>query len=181
MKHTVHKAREETLLLVTAQDEVIGYGEKMDVHRRGLLHRAFSVLIVNSRDELLLQQRAAEKYHSPGLWTNACCSHPLKGEDTEAAAHRRLKEELGFDCGLDFAFKFTYRAEFDNGLTEHEIDHVFTGRYDGPVHPDPAEVSAIRWIRYGDLQESLQQEPGIYTVWFRKIMAQAHGLNPGFG
>lgn len=164
------KTNEEKLILVTAQDEVMGFGEKLDVHRKGLLHRAFSVLIVNSKNEWLLQQRALDKYHSPGLWTNACCSHPHKDEETLEAAHRRLGEELGFDCGLDFAFKFTYRAEFENGLIEHEIDHVFTGCYDGPVNPNPAEIAAIQWIAYEDLVKSIAREPEKYTAWFRLIM-----------
>ncbi|QEC53974.1 isopentenyl-diphosphate delta-isomerase [Anseongella ginsenosidimutans] len=168
--------REESLILVNEKDEVTGFGEKIDVHRKGLLHRAFSILIVNTQNELLLQKRADEKYHSAGLWANACCSHPLKGEETAAAAHRRLQEELGFDCSLEFAFKFIYRADFDNGLTEHELDHVFTGRYDGPVYPDPAEISEVKWIRAADLANSLSREPEAYAAWFRIIMERAGEL-----
>lgn len=168
--------REESLILVNEKDEVTGFGEKIDVHRKGLLHRAFSILIVNAKNELLLQKRANGKYHSAGLWANACCSHPLKGEDTLAAAHRRLREELGFDCGLEFAFKFIYRAGFENGLTEHELDHVFTGRYDGPVNPDPAEVSEIKWISPDGLKSSLAREPEAYAAWFRIIMERAGEL-----
>lgn len=169
----------EKLILVNEGDEVTGYGEKMDVHRKGLLHRAFSVFIVNAEGRLLLQKRASGKYHSAGLWTNACCSHPRQGEDTLAAAHRRLREELGFDCGLDFAYKFIYKAELDNGLTEHELDHVFTGRYNGRVHPDAAEVSAIKWMAPEEIRTSLAHTPEAYTVWFRLIMASHPDLGAG--
>lgn len=171
MKEAARAANGEKLILVNEGDEVTGYGEKMDVHRKGLLHRAFSVFIVNTAGELLLQKRAAGKYHSAGLWTNACCSHPRQGEDTLAAAHRRLREELGFDCGLDFAYKFIYKAELENGLTEHELDHVFTGHYDGPVRPETAEVSAIKWVTPEDIRTSLARTPEAYTVWFRLILA----------
>lgn len=168
--------QEESLILVNEKDEVTGFGEKMDVHRKGLLHRAFSVLIMNSKEELLLQKRADDKYHSAGLWTNACCSHPLKGEDTLSAAQRRLREELGFDCGLNFAFKFRYEAALDNELIEHELDHVFTGRYDGPVYPNPSEVSDITWISLDKLEDSLTREPETYTIWFRLIMGRLADL-----
>lgn len=161
---------QQRLILVNEKDEVAGYGEKMDVHRKGLLHRAFSIFIRNSENKLLMQKRAAGKYHSAGLWTNACCSHPLQGEDTLAAAHRRLREELGFDCGLDFAYKFIYKASLDNGLTEHELDHVFTGRYDGPVQPDPAEVSEVKWMGREEILTGLARTPEAYTVWFRLIV-----------
>ena len=121
------------VILVNEQDEPIGLMEKMEAHEKGLLHRAFSILIFNSNGEMLLQQRASGKYHSPNLWTNACCSHPMPGESLFDAAHRRLKEEMGFDTFLSHAFTFTYRTDFDNGLTEHEIDNVFTGIFDGDI------------------------------------------------
>ena len=118
------------MILVNERDEPLGSMEKMEAHRKGALHRAFSVFIFNSRGEMLLQQRALKKYHSGGLWTNACCSHPRPGETNEAAALRRLREEMGFDTSLQQIFSFTYRASFNNGLTEHEYDHVFAGIYD---------------------------------------------------
>lgn len=161
------------VILVNREDEITGYGEKMEVHRQGLLHRAFSVLVFNSRDQLLLQKRAAGKYHSPGLWTNTCCSHPRPGETPVQAAHRRLQEEMGFDCDLEFAFKFVYRAPLQHGLTEHELDHVFTGRYDGPVRPQPTEVAEYKWISPGELVPNLRQRPEDYTVWFKIIIEKS--------
>src|SRR5258708_894916 len=124
---------EERVILVNDQDEEIGTEEKMCAHEKGLLHRAFSIFIYNSKGEMLLQRRAKIKYHSGGLWTNACCSHPRKGETIEKAAHRRLKEEFGFDCNLKNAFSFIYQADLDKGLKEHEFDYVLTGLYDGPI------------------------------------------------
>src|SRR3546814_14776915 len=123
----------------------------------------FSVLSADDAGRLLLQKRAPEKYHSAGLWTNACCSHPLRSEDTVSAAHRRLQEELGFDCGLNFAFKFIYRAKLDKGLIEHELDHVFTGRYNGHDRPDPSEISEITWYNPKELHARRQQRPEDYT------------------
>lgn len=155
------------VILVNEQDEPCGVCEKMEAHERGLLHRAFSVFIFNEAGEMLLQQRALSKYHSGGLWTNACCSHPLPGEDTEAAAMRRLREELGFSLPLRKIFDFVYQAAFDNGLTEHEFDHVFAARYSGPMDPDPAEVMAVAYRPMDELRLSLQQEPERYTAWFR--------------
>src|SRR5687768_14206462 len=134
------------VILVNEQDEPVGTMEKLEAHQKGLLHRAFSVFVVNKNGEMLLQQRAQDKYHSGGLWTNTCCSHPLPGENVLDASHRRLMEEMGFDCPLREIFSFTYRAEFDNGLTEHEFDHVFFGEYDGEVIPDTAEVQATRYL-----------------------------------
>src|SRR5258708_5798594 len=114
--------------------------EKLEVHQKGLLHRAFSIFIFNRKGEMLLQQRALNKYHNGGLWTNACCSHPAPGEKTLTAATRRLKEEMGFTTALEKAFDFTYKVSFENGLTENEFDHVFTGRYEGSIEPNPDEV-----------------------------------------
>ena len=155
------------VILVNERDEPTGAMEKIEAHEKGLLHRAFSVFIFNEHGEMLLQQRAPGKYHSPNLWTNACCSHPAPGEEVSAAAHRRLKEEMGFDTELEKAFAFTYRAEFENGLTEHEFDHVFAGRYDGPVNPDPHEVSRYRYINLRELRKELQEQPGQFTEWFK--------------
>lgn len=155
------------VILVNERDEPTGAMEKIEAHEKGLLHRAFSVFIFNEHGEMLLQQRAPGKYHSPNLWTNACCSHPAPGEEVSAAAHRRLKEEMGFDTELEKAFAFTYRAEFENGLTEHEFDHVFVGRYNGPVNPDPLEVSRYRYLNLRELRKELQEQPGLFTEWFK--------------
>jgi isopentenyl-diphosphate delta-isomerase len=151
---------------VNEADEAIGTMEKMEAHEKALLHRAFSVFIFNSRGEMLLQQRARHKYHSAGLWTNACCSHPAPGEDTISAASRRLKEELGFSTPLESAFTFIYRTDFDNGLTENEFDHVFTGVYDGAVTPDANEVMDYTYVSMDELEESLKMAPHKYTSWF---------------
>ena len=124
---------------------ITGYEEKMKVHRHGLLHLAFSILIFNSKGEMLLQKRAKSKYHSPSLWTNACCGHPNRGEEISQAARRRLQEEMGFTCALHHRFTFHYRADFTNGLSENEIDHVFFGHYEGSVNPTPEEVAEYRW------------------------------------
>ena len=157
----------EQVILVNEQDEEIGLLEKMEAHRRGLLHRAFSLFLFNSKGEMLLQQRASSKYHSPNLWTNACCSHPRKNEDIEKAAHRRLKEELNIDCPLKKAFSFIYQAELDHGLTEHEFDHVFIGAYDGTVNAyNPDEVQACRWVQIPALLEETKAHPEKFTIWF---------------
>ena len=124
----------EEVVLVNEKDEAIGTMEKMAAHEKALLHRAFSVFVFNKNGDLLMQQRAHSKYHSGGLWTNTCCSHPRPGEHVADAANRRLQEEMGFTTSLNKAFDFTYKAAFDNGLTEHEFDHVFIGIYEGPIH-----------------------------------------------
>jgi len=157
----------EDIILVNERDEQVGTMEKIQAHRRALLHRAFSVFVFNSKGEMLLQQRAAGKYHSGGLWTNACCSHPRPGEATAEAAGRRLREEMGFDAALQKLFDFVYKAEFDNGLTEHEFDHVFAGVYDGEIIPDKAEVQDYCFKGIHDIKDSLLLRPGQYTVWFR--------------
>lgn len=156
----------EELILVNELDEPIGIMEKMEAHKKGLLHRAFSIFIFNMKGEMLLQQRALGKYHSAGLWTNACCSHPRPGEDTREAATRRLNEELGFTAGLEKIFDFTYRTQFDNGLTEFEFDHVFAGIYDGSIHPDKNEVGDTCWKSLDDIRASLASHPAKYTSWF---------------
>ncbi|WP_153800840.1 isopentenyl-diphosphate Delta-isomerase [Foetidibacter luteolus] len=156
----------ELVILVNEHDEELGAMEKMMAHEKAALHRAFSVFIFNSRGEMLLQQRAPEKYHSGGLWTNACCSHPRPGESIEAAAHRRLYEELGFKTPLDKIFEFTYRAVFDNGLTEYEFDHVFTGTHDGTVTPNNNEVSNYCYKPVEQIIQELQTQPHLYTAWF---------------
>jgi isopentenyl-diphosphate delta-isomerase len=158
------------VILVNEQDEAIGTMEKMEAHEKGLLHRAFSVFIVNNAGEILLQRRALEKYHSAGLWTNACCSHPYPGEDTAAAAHRRLKEEMGFNCDLQEIFSFTYRTGFDNGLTEHEFDHVLLGTYNGSIVPEPSEVCDYRYLSPGEILELMEKEPAAFTIWFHRAL-----------
>ena len=146
--------------------------EKMEAHRKGLLHRAFSVFIFNSKGELLLQQRALGKYHNGGLWTNTCCSHPLPGEDVLTAANRRLHEEMGITTPLSPAFNFTYRATFANGLTEHEYDYVFTGTYDGKITIDENEVSDYCFKTIKDIEASVQTHPRKYTAWFKIALPQ---------
>jgi isopentenyl-diphosphate Delta-isomerase len=140
--------------------------EKMEAHQKGLLHRAFSVFIFNAKGEMLLQQRATRKYHSGGLWTNACCGHPLPGEETTNAARRRLEEEMGFDTEIEKVFDFVYKTGFENGLTEYEFDHVFTGAYEGPVNFNSEEVMDICCKNVEELSNELRQFPGKYTAWF---------------
>lgn len=156
----------QQVILVNEADEAIGAMEKMEAHRKGVLHRAFSVFIFNNNHEMLLQQRADNKYHSAGLWTNACCSHPAPGEETKAAALRRLEEEMGFSVPLEKIFSFTYRAPFANGLIEHEYDHVFVGKYDGPVRPDPSEVKNFVFKSMGEIEKLVEERPGDFTAWF---------------
>ena len=160
---------EEQVILVDADDREVGAMGKLAAHEGGgIRHRAFSVFIVDPRGRWLLQRRAAGKYHFPGLWTNACCSHPRPGEDTAEAAHRRLREELGFDCPLAERFRFEYRATSEaEGLTEHELDHVFTGVYEGEVRFDASEVGAVRWIEPAALEQELRSDPGGFTPWFK--------------
>ena len=157
----------EYIILVNKSDTQTGTQEKMAAHEQANLHRAFSVFIFNKKGEMLLQQRAKNKYHSGGLWTNACCSHPRPGEETEDAAHRRLKEEMGFDCELEKAFHFIYKTEFDFGLTEHELDHVFIGQYDGEIVPNPAEVEDYKWIKVDDLKKEITDNSELFTSWFK--------------
>jgi isopentenyl-diphosphate Delta-isomerase len=154
------------VILVNERDEPIGAMDKMEAHVKALLHRAFSVFIFNSKGEMLLQQRADGKYHSAGLWTNACCSHPGPGEDTATAASRRLQEELGFSVPLQEIFTFTYKSAFSNGLTEYEYDHVFTGTYDGAISPDNEEVKDHVFTSMDEIEKSLLREPEKYTAWF---------------
>jgi len=162
----------EEVILVNDADEEMGTMEKMEVHQKALLHRAFSVFLFNSNNEMLLQQRAMTKYHSGGLWTNACCSHPRPGETVESAASRRTLEELGIRPVLRKAFSFTYRAEFDNGLTEHEFDHVFVGRFEGALFPDPEEVRDTCYMGMKDIREDLLSHPSKYTEWFKIAFQQ---------
>lgn len=161
---------EDKVILVNENDQEIGSEEKLQAHIDGLLHRALSVLIFNSSGELLLQRRALDKYHSPGLWTNTCCSHPRPGEDTAAAAHRRLNEEMGMKAMLTHGISFIYKAEFDNSLTEHELDHVFVGISDDLPELNPDEAMEYKYISPDHLIEDMKENPSNYTVWFRIIM-----------
>jgi isopentenyl-diphosphate delta-isomerase len=173
-------ADNDPVILVDADDVAVGTAGKLDAHRRGLKHRAISVLVRNSTGELLLQQRHPAKYHSGSLWANACCSHPLPDESTADAAQRRLKEEMGFVCPLAPLFTFDYRAPVSDDLTENELVHVFGGTHDGPIAPDPAEVAQWKWIRFDDLAAELRDNPDDYAVWFRKYVAAHGGLILGW-
>lgn len=162
----------EQIILVDAEDNEIGTGEKMAVHQTGQLHRAFSILVFNKNGELLLQQRAKDKYHCPGLWANTCCSHPRPSEDILVAAQRRLQEEMGFDCPLEEKYSFIYKAEFTNGLTEHEFDHVLIGDYNGQINFNSTEVQAIRWLDIETIKQEIKNQPAKYTDWFKLIIAK---------
>ncbi|HLO90099.1 MAG TPA: isopentenyl-diphosphate Delta-isomerase [Lentimicrobium sp.] len=158
---------EELVILVDQNDNQTGVMEKMQAHIEARLHRAFSVFIFNSKDELMLQQRALSKYHSPGLWSNTCCSHPRPGESTSDAAHRRLVEEMGFDCQLTEVFSFIYKAPFSNDLTEHEFDHVFIGISDELPKLNKEEAEAYRMITLQDLRKEVENNPEDFSIWFR--------------
>ncbi len=159
------------VILVDTNDDEQGTMEKLAAHQQGLLHRAFSVFIFNKNQELLLQQRAFGKYHSEGLWTNTCCSHPKPGESIIAAAHRRLQEEMGFDCELTESFHFMYHASLENGLTEYEFDHVVIGFSDETPHLNTTEAIAFKWMGLKNVQEDIAQNPTHYTFWFKEIIA----------
>lgn len=161
--------KEEIVILVNEADVPVGLMPKMEAHQKALLHRAFSVFIVNDRGETMLQQRAKHKYHSPLLWTNTCCSHQRVGESTIEAGKRRLLEEMGFTTGLQELFSFIYKAPFDNGLTEHELDHVLIGTYNGTPNINLQEVAAWKWMDFEAIKEDLVLHPDRYTVWFKLI------------
>lgn len=161
---------DDLVVLVDAEDAAVGTAGKLAAHRQGLKHRAISALVRNSAGEFLLQRRNPAKYHSGGLWTNACCSHPRPGESAADAARRRLAEEMGFDCALAPLFTFSYRADVPGDLIEDEFVHVFGGLHNGPIRPDPAEVSEWKWMRYDDLVADLRAHPENYTVWFRRYI-----------
>lgn len=163
---------EERVILVNERDEQLGLMPKMEAHEKGLLHRAFSVFLFNPEGELLLQQRALGKYHSPGLWTNTCCSHQRHGETSLEAGKRRLMEEMGIDCELQEAFSFIYKASFENGLTEHELDHVLVGTFAGDPNPDPKEVEDFKWLSIDELKVDMERHPENYTAWFKIIFKE---------
>jgi isopentenyl-diphosphate Delta-isomerase len=160
---------EEKVILVNENDEQIGLMEKLEAHEKALLHRAFSVFILNDKNELMVQQRARQKYHSPLLWTNTCCSHQREGETNVEAGTRRLFDEMGIKTDLKELFHFIYKAPFDNGLTEHELDHVMIGYYNGNPEVNPDEVESWKWMSIEDVREDMQQNPEIYTIWFKII------------
>ncbi len=163
----------EYVVLVNEFDEEIGQMEKIEAHKKGALHRAFSVFIFNSRGEVLLQKRAASKYHSPGLWTNTCCSHPRINESVIDAANRRLDEEMGLNADLKFAFDFIYKVEFDNGLFEHEFDHVFYGITDQLPTLNPEEADAYQYLHPDQIEADLKKHPENYTEWFKICFSEA--------
>lgn len=162
----------EQVVLISENDEVLGLMDKMQAHENGLLHRAFSVFLFNDRGELLLQKRASKKYHSPNQWTNAVCSHPRADETYLQAAKRRLQEELGIQAELTPKFHFIYKAEVGSNLWEHELDHVFTGEYNGEFTLNPEEVSEIRYISMKDLDQELEAQPENFTPWFKIILRE---------
>lgn len=161
--------KEEKVILVNEKDEQIGLMPKMEAHEKGLLHRAFSVFIFNDDNELMLQQRALTKYHTPGLWTNTCCSHQREGETNIEAGKRRLQEEMGFTTNLKETISFIYKAPFDNGLTEHELDHILIGHYNNVPNINPEEVEAFKWMTLEDVKKDMALNPDIYTAWFKII------------
>lgn len=156
----------QEVILVNEHDEQIGTMDKLEAHRQAKLHRAFSVFIFNAQGQMLLQQRAEGKYHSAGLWTNACCSHPSPGEDTSLAVQRRLQEEMGFTTDVIRIFDFTYKAEFDNGLVEHEFDHVYLGVYNGEIFPNPDEVQDFCFKQLEQVKAEMSEQPDEFTAWF---------------
>ena len=160
---------EEQVVLVNQNDEPIGLMPKMEAHEKALLHRAFSVFVINAKGEIMLQQRAADKYHSPLLWTNTCCSHQRDGESNIEAGKRRLKEEMGFEVALKELFSFIYKAPFDNGLTEHELDHVMTGYYEGEPIINTDEVEDWKWMHPKIIKADISKNPENYTAWFKII------------
>lgn len=155
----------EEIVLVDLDDHITGYASKSSVHQKGMLHRAFSVFITDG-SKMLLQKRNLNKYHSGGLWTNACCSHQRKDEELETAVHRRLEEELGFDCPLKEMFTFVYRTSFKGGVTEYELDHVFLGFYNGEIRENPDEIDEVRWADYKTLKNELERVPEEFSSWF---------------
>ncbi|MDH4089609.1 MAG: isopentenyl-diphosphate Delta-isomerase [Cyclobacteriaceae bacterium] len=161
----------DEIILVDENDNAIGTMEKMEAHRKGVLHRAFSVILFNSRGEVLLQKRAKKKYHSGGLWTNTCCSHPSPDESTKDASRRRLMQEMGIDLQPEFAFKFVYKTDLDHDLVEHEYDHVFIGAFDGIPVINKDEVDEWKFMNLQSLRIDIEQSPEAYTEWFKLILS----------
>lgn len=161
--------KEELVILVNENDEQIGLMPKMEAHEKAVLHRAFSVFVFNDKNQLLLQQRASHKYHSPDLWTNTCCSHQRDGETNLQAGKRRLMEEMGFVCELTEKTSFIYKAPFDNGLTEHELDHIMVGYYNEDPVINLDEVGSFKWMTLEEVKDDIAAHPGEYTEWFKII------------
>lgn len=162
----------EDVVLVDVDDNPLGTMDKLEAHQKGALHRAFSVFIFNDKKELLLQQRSFEKYHSGGLWTNTCCSHPQESENVQEACQRRLIEEMGFTTDLDFVTTFIYKANLDHDLIEHELDHVYIGNYNDSPKPNSNEVCNWKYINLSELEQDMDLFPENYTVWFKIIYAK---------
>ncbi|MBS4059116.1 MAG: isopentenyl-diphosphate Delta-isomerase [Bacteroidetes bacterium] len=162
----------EFVILVDNSDNDLGVMEKMEAHEKAVLHRAFSIFIFNSKNQMLLQQRALSKYHSPGLWTNTCCSHPRQEETLEQATSRRLMEEMGMKCNITKAFDFVYKADVGQGLTEHEFDHVFVGYSDELPEINRDEVESWKYMLLEDVKKDMRKHPEQYTVWFRIAFEQ---------
>ena len=165
---------EENVILVDVLDNQLGLMPKMEAHEKAVLHRAFSVFIFNDEGELMLQQRAAHKYHSPLLWTNTCCSHQRDGESNIEAGKRRLIEEMGFKTNLKEIFSFVYKAQFDNGLTEHELDHVMIGNFNGTPKINPDEVASYKWMTLEEVKKDIELQPKLYTAWFKIIFKESY-------
>lgn len=161
----------DKVILVDEADNAIGTMDKMEAHYKGALHRAFSILLFNSKGEMLIQKRATSKYHSGGLWTNTCCSHPLPSESMEEATHRRLKHEMGIDLITQFTYKFIYQVPLDNNLIEYEYDHVYTGTFDGIPAVNPDEVEDWKFVDVQQLRQAIQDNPEQYTHWFKLIVS----------
>jgi len=167
---------EEQVILVDKNDQQIGLMPKMEAHEKAVLHRAFSVFVFNDEGKLLLQQRASEKYHSPLLWTNTCCSHQRDGETNLEAGKRRLQEEMGFVCDLEEVFSFIYKAPFDNGLTEHELDHVMVGYFNGTPKINKEEVEDFKWMTLQEVKVDMELNPNNYTAWFQIIFEKYYNF-----
>ncbi|WP_037494519.1 isopentenyl-diphosphate Delta-isomerase [Sphingobacterium deserti] len=160
----------DKVILVNESDVALGQMAKMEAHRRGCLHRAFSIFILNANGEMLIHQRASNKYHGGGLWTNACCSHPQPGDDLKESALERLQYEMGIHCELEKVFSFVYKGEVENGLIEHEFDHVFRGTFDGIPHFNTVEVADYQWIDINELLQWVANSPDTFTIWFRQAL-----------
>lgn len=167
----------EQIILVDEKDNQIGQIEKFKAHQEGRLHRAFSIFIFDKDNKLLLQKRSKIKYHSPGLWSNTCCSHPNPGETVLQAAHRRLPQEMGFDCELNVLFHFIYKTQFKKiDLFEHELDHVIIGHFNGKIFPDPDEVETYKWIDIHDLLDKIEKNPDNYTYWLKAAIYRVNNF-----
>jgi isopentenyl-diphosphate delta-isomerase len=160
----------EEVILVDDKDRQVGAGEKLDTHRKGILHRGFSIFIFNSKGEMMLQKRAMMKYHGAGLWSNACCGHPRPGEDLMSAMKRRLREEMGFECKLERMFDFIYKVQLDKGMMEHEFLHVYKGIFDGVPKVNPDEADDWKWVSMDDLRKDMGENPDSYSAWFKLSM-----------